>query len=135
MTSSKSDSGLGGPGDGARVHPSATRRCDAGSATAEFAVALLALIAAVVPLLSGIEYLVRQAQVQEVARAAARQLSRGDDPSEVVTRARTSLPGVSLRSWPDADLTRVQVTAEVELLMGLRLPLNATATTITEDAP
>lgn len=126
---------VAGGGHRDRPRPPASFRCEVGSATAEFAISLIALVAVLVPLLSGIEYAARQAQAQEVARAAARQLARGDDSATVVTQARSALSGVMLQSWSDAGMTRVRVSAEVRLLMGLQVPVSADAVTITEVNP
>lgn len=121
-----------GGGCEVRTHPRGSR--SAGSATAEFAVALLAVVAAVVPLLSGIELVIRQAQVQEVARSVARQVARGDNLTDVSQRASSVMPTAQVASWRDGPLTRIRITADVRLLMGMNVQVSADATTMTEVA-
>ena len=105
---------------------------DSGMVTAEVAVASLALVIVLAAVLSGVQWAGHQAQVQETARAASRQLARGDDPAQVAARVSEAFPGASLQQTSSAEYTHVTVAAPVELLMGVPVTVQAEAHVLVE---
>ena len=95
--------------------------------TAEFAVASLALVVVLAAVLSGVQWAGFQAQAQEAARAASRQLARGDDPAQVAARVSTALPGATMQQSATAGYAHVTVAAPIRLLMGVPVTVQADA--------
>lgn len=92
---------------------------DRGSATAEFAVALPAVVFVLALCLSGIAVAGQQLQLQDAAALAARALGRGGDPHALVARL---VPGAAVAPSADGDLACVRVTVPAR---GLPLTLSA----------
>ena len=90
-----------------------------GSATAEFAVALPAVVMVLALCLSGIAVAGQQLRVQDAAALAARALGRGGDPHSLVARL---LPGAGVSAGADGDLACVTLTMPAK---GLPLTLSA----------
>ena len=91
--------------------------------TAEFAIALPAVVLLLGLSLGAVSISGGQVQAQGAAADAARAAARGDATSTVTERLDRQLPGAILRSWRDGDL----VCASVELavsgpaaLLGIR---------------
>jgi Flp pilus assembly protein TadG len=102
-----------------------------GSVTAEFAVLLpgLALLLAVV--LSAGSAAAAQLRCIDAARSAARLAARHESPSAVVAAARSAGPaGASVQVARAAGLVRVQVRAEVPLLLPGHPSLGVAATAV-----
>ncbi|MGB3911364.1 MAG: TadE family type IV pilus minor pilin [Pseudolysinimonas sp.] len=84
-------------------------RGEAGSATAEFALAFPAVLGVVALLLGGVQVAGLQVRAQDAAADAARGLGRGDSAAAVGTRLERQVPGAALSSWGDGDLRCVRV--------------------------
>ncbi len=93
----------------------------------ELAVAILSLTALLAPLIAGVQVVVTTARAQEVARAVARQVARGDDPGRAAARGEQALPGAS------ASVARDGGDALVTVTVALRLPFRL-STTVTRTA-
>lgn len=101
------------------------RRSDGGSATAELAVALPALIVVLAMALWAVSLLAGQLRCVDAARSAARALARGDAESSAQAQARAQAPAgasVTVRS----SGSTVQVTVSLVVRAPARLPLPAT---------
>lgn len=85
-------------------------RGERGSVTAEFAIALPAVLAVLVLLLGGVQVGGLQVRAQDAAADAARGLARGDSAGAVAGRLSTQLPGATSSSWRSGDLVCVRVT-------------------------
>ena len=97
-------------------------RADGGSITAEFALALPAVIAVLALCLGGVQVAGQQLRLQDAAAAAARAEARGTTTAAVASLA----PGASAHSWSDADLTCVTLTS-ASALPGLILSATSCA--------
>jgi Flp pilus assembly protein TadG len=108
-----------------------------GAVTAEFAVALPAVLLLLAMLLSGAAAGVTQLRLEEGARAGARALARGDDSAAVERIVRT-LSGTSASATvaADGEWLSVTVTDRVGGPLGSSIPwtLTARASTRTETA-
>ncbi len=93
-----------------------------GSVTAEFAVALPALVLVLAACLSGIAVTGQQLRLQDAAALAARTLARGSPPEPLVARL---LPGARVSSEADGDLACVTLTLSVRVTALLPLTLTA----------
>jgi hypothetical protein len=91
--------------------------CDRGSVTAEFAIALPAVILVFACCLSGLQVAGSQLRVQDAAAAAARSLARGE-PASVAARL---VPGAAVSRHDDGDLVCATVTARATGLIPLEL--------------
>ena len=80
-----------------------------GSATAEFALAVPAVLGVVALLLGGVQVAALQVRAQDAAADAARGLGRGDPLGAVAARLDRQVPGATLASWADGDLMCVRV--------------------------
>lgn len=98
-----------------------------GMVTAELAVAIIALVAVLASLLSGVQWASQHSRVQAAASAASRQLARGDDPAQVNARLATALPGAYLEQSAAAGYVHVTVSAPVRLLTGIPVTVRADA--------
>lgn len=88
-----------------------------GSVTAEFALALPAVMLVFACCLAGLQVAGTQLRVQDAAAAAARSLARGD-PTAVVSRL---VPGATLSRHDDGDLVCATVAARASGLIPLEL--------------
>ncbi len=98
-----------------------------GSATAEFALTLPAVVLALVMGIAALSATATQVSLQDAVADAARLLGRGESAQRANEVARASLAGIRLTSLRTDGL--VCVTGEVELSIGsvLHLPLRASA--------
>lgn len=81
-------------------------RADRGSVTAEFAIALPAVVAVLALCLSGLQIVGQQVRLQDATAAAARAAARGD-PTAALARL---VPGATATTRSDSDLTCVTAT-------------------------
>jgi len=108
-------------------------RGEAGSATAEFALVLPAVLGVVALLLGGLQVAGLQVRAQDAAADAARGLGRGDAPAAVAARLERHIAGAVLSSWLDGDLRCVRVeVAPSELVAALGLRAGAGACALAE---
>lgn len=108
-----------------------------GTVTAEFAVALPAVLALLAMLLAGAAAGMTQLRIEEGARAGARALARGDDPAAVEQTVRTLAGGSAAASVAsDGEWFSVTVTDHVPGPLGASIPwtLTARASTRSETA-
>lgn len=103
-----------------------------GHATAEMAVAIIALVAALAPLLGGVQVALVAARAQEGARAVARQVARGEDPAAVAQRAEDLLPGATATVARQGSDAVVTVSIPIELPFGSSVTVSRTAQTAVE---
>jgi hypothetical protein len=106
------------------------RRCERGSATAEFALAFPAVLGVVALLLGGVQVAGLQVRAQDAAADAARGLGRGDSAAVVAARLQHQVPGAALSTWAQGDLrcVRVEVApAGPVAVLGLRAGASACA--------
>jgi Flp pilus assembly protein TadG len=117
MASGKGDHGPTASGANAR-----------GAVTAEFAVALPAVLALLAMLLAGAAAGMTQLRIEEGARAGARALARGEDPAAVERTVRT-LAGSSAAASvaADGEWFNVTVTDRVPGPLGASIPWTLTA--------
>ena len=85
--------------------------CDRGSITAEFAIALPAVMVVLALCLGGMSVAGAGLRVQDAAAAAARAAGRGDG----VGIAAQVAPGASVSQWAQGDLVCVTVSATAAL--------------------
>ena len=102
-----------------------------GAVTAEFAVAIPAVILLLGLLLSAVSAGVAQIRVEEAARSAARTLARGDDPDAVAQEVRRIAGGEAEHAVePGAGTVTVRVSSAVPgpvaAAAGLRVAASAT---------
>jgi hypothetical protein len=105
-----------------------------GQATAEMAVAIIALVAALAPLLGGVQVALVAARAQEGARAVAREVARGENPAMVVERAEELFPGATAtvsRQGPDAVVT---MSIPMNLPFGSSITVSRTAQAAVESS-
>ena len=108
-----------------------------GAVTAEFAVALPAVLALLAMLLAGAAAGMTQLRIEEGARAGARALARGDDPAAVERTVRTLAGGsVAASISADGEWLSITVTDKVPGPLGSSIPwtLSARASTRSETA-
>ena len=108
-----------------------------GAVTAEFAVALPAVLALLAMLLAGAAAGMTQLRIEEGARAGARALARGDDPAAVERTVRTLAGGSAAASISaDGEWLSITVTDKVPGPLGSSIPwtLTARASTRSETA-
>jgi len=108
-----------------------------GAVTAEFAVALPAVLALLAMLLAGAAAGMTQLRLEEGARAGARALARGDDPAAVERTVRTLAGGSAAASVAaDGEWVSITVTDRVPGPLGSSIPwtLTARASTRSETA-
>jgi len=116
-------------GQGSKQRGTSDRAAKAlGAVTAEFAVALPAVLALLAMLLAGAAAGMTQLRIEEGARAGARALARGDDPAAVERTVRT-LAGASAAASVSADgeWLSITVTDKVSGPLGSSIPLTLTA--------
>ena len=101
---------------------------DRGTVTAEFAVALPAVLGLLAMLLAGAAAGMTQLRIEEGARAGARALARGEDPATVEQTVRTLAGGSASASVSaDAGWFNVTVTDKVPGPLGSSIPWTLTA--------
>lgn len=108
-----------------------------GTVTAEFAVALPAVLGLLAILLAGAAAGMTQLRIEEGARAGARALARGEDPAMVERTVRTLAGGSATASVAaDGGWFNVTVTDRVSGPLGSSIPwtLTARASTLSETA-
>ncbi len=99
-----------------------------GAVTAEFAVALPAVLALLAMLLAGAAAGMTQLRIEEGARAGARALARGDDPAAVERTVRTLAGGSAAASVSsDGGWFSITVTDRVSGPLGSTIPWTLTA--------
>lgn len=102
--------------------PAPSARGERGSVTAEFAIALPAVVAVLAACLGGLSVAGQYLRVQDAAAAAARDAGRGEGAA-VASRL---VPGASTAQWTDGDLVCVRVSA-TGALGPAGIPLTATS--------
>ncbi|MCU1579380.1 MAG: hypothetical protein JWP19_1584 [Rhodoglobus sp.] len=95
-----------------------------GSVTAEFAIALPAVVTVLACCLSGLQVAGQQLRLQDAAASAARAAARGGDP----TAAARLAPGASVATWSDGDLVCARLEARSTALVGTLMALTLSAT-------
>lgn len=98
------------------------------------AVAIIALVAALAPLLGGVQVALVAARAQEGARAVAREVARGENPAMVVERAEELFPGATAtvsRQGPDAVVT---MSIPMNLPFGSSITVSRTAQAAVESS-
>jgi Flp pilus assembly protein TadG len=95
---------------------------DGGSATAEFVVALPAVVIVLAACLGAVQLVGAQVRVQDAASQAARSLARGDDPAPALE----ALPGARLAASARGDLECATVSVPARALGGIEVRLSAT---------
>lgn len=113
---------------GANKSPADSSTGSRGAVTAEFAVALPAVLMLLAILLAGSAAGVTQLRLEEAARAGARALARGEDPA-VVDGIVRKLAGASASSLvaADGEWQRVTVSDRMAGFLGNVVPWNLTA--------
>ncbi|WP_312182098.1 TadE family type IV pilus minor pilin [Arthrobacter sp.] len=103
--------------------------------TAELAVALPAVVVLLAGLLTGAAAGITQLRLEEAARAAARQIMRGEAGAAGETVARLAGPraGFELRAEGEWVTVRVESTLNAPLLEHLPITLTAQATALPDD--
>nr|WP_305791430.1 TadE family type IV pilus minor pilin [Pseudarthrobacter sp. C4D7] len=103
-----------------------------GTVTAEFAVALPAVLALLAMLLAGAAAGMTQLRIEEGARAGARALARGDDPADVERSVRALAGGSATASiTADGGWFSITVTDRVPGPLGASIPWTLTASAST----
>ena len=108
-----------------------------GAVTAELAVGLPAVVLLLAAVLTGVAAGATQLRVEEAARAAAREIMRGDaDEAEAAAR-RIPGPGARITVTADGEWTRVEIGTSVAAPLLDRLPLELTgsASALPESLP
>jgi hypothetical protein len=103
---------------------------DGGSAVAEFAVALPAVLLVLGMLLGGIQLGVLQVRVQDAAADAARSLGRGDASAVLAARLARQVPGARLTSTRSGALVCAHLAASAAgpaALLGLTVSATSCA--------
>jgi len=100
-----------------------------GSVTAEFAIALPAVVLVLALCLAAIQLASQQIRVQDAAALTARSIAREDEPS--ASAASRLVPGLSITRWTRGELECVTATAPaaggVIALLGLELRASSCA--------
>lgn len=93
--------------------------------TAEFAVAVPAVVLVLAMGLSAVQVGVLQLRAADAAADGARSLGRGDDPGTAAARVARVLPGASMSSGSDGDLVCVEVEAGAGAGVAALVPVSA----------
>jgi Flp pilus assembly protein TadG len=88
---------------------------DRGSVTAEFAVALPAVVLLLALCLTGMQAVGQQLRLADATAHAARSLARGESADVAAARAAREVPGASITQSTDGDLTCVTGSAPAAL--------------------
>ncbi|MFZ3451945.1 TadE family type IV pilus minor pilin [Arthrobacter sp. 7Tela_A1] len=115
----------------------AARSPELGAVTAELAVALPAAVVVLAGLLTGAAAGITQLRLEEAARAAARQVMRGEADAASGTVARLAGSDAVLSLAPEGEWVMVRVESGVKapLLEHLPFTLSAQAAALPEEAP
>ncbi len=105
---------------------------DSGSAAAEFAIALPAVLLVLATMLGGVQLGTLQLRMQDAAADAARALGRGDSAAALATRVSGQSPGAQLSVTRPAGLVCARLVAPVAPPAAL-LGLTASATSCALD--
>jgi Flp pilus assembly protein TadG len=103
---------------------------DRGSITAEFAVAVPAVLLVLATMLGGVQAAGLQLRLQDAAADAARSLGRGEDAAAVAGRAAEQVTGAELERHAQGELICVRLTAApsgAAAVLGLRLAATSCA--------
>ena len=95
-----------------------------GSVTAEFAIALPAVVLVLACCLSGLQVAGQQLRLQDAAASAARAAARGGDPGAAARLA----PGASVATWSDGDLVCARLETRSTALLGTLMAPTLSAT-------
>jgi hypothetical protein len=98
-------------------------RGDRGSVTAEFAIALPALMVVLACCLAGLQVAGTQLRLQDAAAAAARSLARGE-PASIAARL---MPGAAVSRHSEGDLVCATLSAQASGLIPLALQATSCA--------
>lgn len=98
---------------------------DRGSVTAEFAVALPAVVLLFALCLTGMQAVGQQLRLADATAHAARSLARGESADVAAARAAREVPGASITQSTDGDLTCV--TASAPAALGLTVTASSCA--------
>ncbi len=93
--------------------------------TAEFAVALPAVVLVFAACLSGMQVAGQQLRLQDAAAHAARSLARGELASAAAARASREVPGASIAPHLEGDLLCVRLSAPA--IFGLTISASSCA--------
>jgi Flp pilus assembly protein TadG len=107
---------------------SARGSSERGSVSAEFALAMPAVVIVLVLCLSGIQVAALQIRLQDAAGLAARSLARDDDDASL--RAAGLVPGATLSAYATGELQCAQVSAPASgalAITGMRLTASSCA--------
>ena len=112
-------------------------RSSRGAVTAELAVGLPAVAVLLAAVLTGLAAGITQLRVEEGARAAAREIMRGDSTGAEAAARRIAGPEAQISVSADGDWLRVQVDSAVAapLLDRLPLVLSASASALPKSLP
>lgn len=97
-----------------------------GSAAAELALALPAVVLTLLLGAGALSAGARQVALQDASADAARLLGRGEDAGAAAAAVSSAVPGSSMSSRTDGDIVCVTARADVSLAL-LRLPLRASS--------
>lgn len=117
---------------GGRAEVRLPHRRDSGMATAELAVSLVGLTAALFPLVAALHLVTVQARAQETARSIARDVARGRLDSEARAVAAQAFPSADTTIDRQGDQARVTVAAPVRLGSLATVTVRASAQTAVE---
>jgi Flp pilus assembly protein TadG len=98
-----------------------------GSAAAELALALPAVVLVLVLGAGALGGAARQVALQDAAADAARLLGRGEDASAAAAAVSRAVPGASMSSAGGADTVCVTARSEVSVGRVIRMPLEASS--------
>ncbi|CAN5553461.1 hypothetical protein BH10ACT7_BH10ACT7_06450 [soil metagenome] len=93
---------------------------DRGSVTAEFAVALPAVVLVLAACVGGLQVAGHQVRLQDAAAVAARSIARGGGVGVAQARASRMVPGVSVTHRADGDLVCASLSLAVPPGLTLR---------------
>lgn len=122
----------------ATVRTRKVRACalpDGGMATAELAVAMVALSIVVAMLVGGVAVAMAHVKAQEAARAGARAAARGDTVGQVRNTARAALPGAKVRVSGSSEQVKVEVVSVISVPLLGRANLKVTSTAVADREP
>ncbi|MCC3290069.1 MULTISPECIES: TadE family type IV pilus minor pilin [unclassified Arthrobacter] len=103
------------------------KQSDRGAVTAEFAVALPAIVLVLVGGLTGISAGITQLRLEEAARAAAREVMRADQPAAAAAVQRLAGDSAELILSVEGRWTAVEVRSSLTLPVLSLLPLELSA--------
>ncbi len=110
-------------GQGSRTRTGRER----GSVTAEFAVALPAVIAVLALVLAGVQAGILQSRLQDASAATARALARGDSNAAADRLLQRLVPGARLTRRDEGGLVCVRSAVRAEALLGMQVTAGSCA--------